>query len=810
LCSSHNSRGQQSKRKVERTKPTVPWPLKQHNPPNRNVSRTASNKMPRRRIIDSDDESDNADMDVDSTNNGQQQQQQQRDVSSSSSSSSPHRSLQEQLENQAGVRPSHCWLDQCVRYLRDGNGNNSNNNNNAGAEEIWNQILHADLRDVVREERENNYTGGSSTGATAAMQLRNALKTPKERLITATTNTGNAANHPANTKCNTTKYQSRKTTLPSNFRLLVQMEEAIDVSMNGEQQLAAMGGGGGTAAIAAANNRNGDRNNNNNGPQGQGNRNPKYRCLKMALSDGYYTDGKALPSSSNARMDEEGKENDAVLMAMETSPLRNLSVSSPPGLKLLLHGPIDVRLGLLQLNDENCAVMGGEIEGWKEVWKKAKEKAQREKGLGVDPTIKALIWNPLMGDEEEADEGEGESGDVTAAAVAAVVPPPAMPPPPIQVPPPAQTRSIITPNQSSTRPNSYVPPSSQNQDKNQTPYTANVSSRGSGGNNLRQKTLDSYPKKPRPETTRLLPRDTSTTNRSRQTALPSTSNNPYQRSSIGSGKNNDQFNNRIPQRQQQQQQPQQPHQQIQPGPPPMRNNTNIIPVDDSPPSSTSHTSSTQHPPQQRANPYASLRPSTSPPSAPKPTSTMIAATTLTPPSSFTSNPSFSELKSILQSLRTDRTLYKRYHGKIITVPCKMDSGPSKVFNIVKASSGDKKKSKLKKDKKYEYLLVGQFLGPKQSDGAIACQVESTVVETYFDGYTPAEIRKLSREDKVRANRIVNQSSSQFIHDFSSLGQIEMKLLLTADNFYRKVASLSSSSNWLSDTANPFMLVVKRT
>mmetsp|Transcript_21651 Transcript_21651/g.40813 ORF Transcript_21651/g.40813 Transcript_21651/m.40813 type:complete len:387 (+) Transcript_21651:299-1459(+) len=385
-----------------------------------------------------------------------------------------------------------------------------------------------------------------------------------------------------------------------------------------------------------------------------------------------------------------------------------------------------------------------------------------------------------------------------------------MPPPAMQAPPPAQTRPIITPNQSSTRPNSYVPPSSQNQNKNQTPYTANASSRGSGGNNLRQKTLDSYPKKPRPETTRLLPRDTSTTNRSRQTSLSSTSNNPYQRSSNNSsGRNNDQSNNRIPQRQQQQQQPQQPHQQIQPGPPPMRNNTNVIPVDDSPPSSTSHTSSTQHPPQQRANPYASLRPSTSSPSAPKPTSTTIAAITLTPPSSFTLNPSFSELKSILQSLRTDRTLYKRYHGKIITVPCKMDSGPSKVFNIVKAGSCDKKKSKLKKDKKYEYLLVGQFLGPKQSDGAIACQVESTVVETYFDGYTPAEIRKLSREDKVRANRIVNQSSSQFIHDFSSLGQIEMKLLLTADDFFQKVSSLSSSSNWLSDTTNPFMMVVKR-
>jgi len=137
----------------------------------------------------------------------------------------------------------------------------------------------------------------------------------------------------------------------------------------------------------------------------------------------------------------------------------------------------------------------------------------------------------------------------------------------------------------------------------------------------------------------------------------------------------------------------------------------------------------------------------------------------------------------------------------------MDAGPSKVFNIVKAGSGEKKKSRMKKEKKYEFLLVGLFFGPKQSDGGVACRVESSTVGTYFTGYTPAEIRKLSRQDKVRANRIVNQSSSQFIHDYSSLGQIQMKLLLAPDDFFEKISS--SSGNWFSDTANPILLVVKR-
>ena len=73
----------------------------------------------------------------------------------------------------------------------------------------------------------------------------------------------------------------------------------------------------------------------------------------------------------------------------------------------------------------------------------------------------------------------------------------------------------------------------------------------------------------------------------------------------------------------------------------------------------------------------------------------------------------------------------------------------------------------------------------------------------------AELRKLMREDKSRANRIVTQSTAQFIHDFSELGQVEMKLLLTADEFYEKTSSLSSSDDWLADTANPYLLAINR-
>ncbi|KAL7532760.1 hypothetical protein ACHAXR_004831 [Thalassiosira sp. AJA248-18] len=684
-----------------------------------------------------------------------------------------HRQQQQHFETQAGVRPSHCWLEQCLRHVGGSNRND---------EAVWNQILHADLRDVVREER-NSTNDGSQT---AAMQLRKAIDQSKNSIAN-----GNA-NNPAT---NNGKYKSRKVILPSTFQLLIQMEEVVDVTMNSEQQLASMGGTSGTTTASSSATT--AVTTNNRGPQ-QGTRNPKYRCLKMAFSDGYHSNGKPFTTTttSSSSSEENGKENNhnqTTLMAMETSPIRHLSTtSSPPGLKLLLHGAINVRLGLLQLNDDNCTVVGGGIESWKEVWTKARERAQREKGLGVDPTIKALIWNPLMGDEEEVDEGEGESGDVTAA-------PPVVPPPPIlQAPPPPPPEPANRSNQPMAQPNSTIHASSQNSNhnQNQSSYNTKASSSSSGGGNLRQRTLDSYPKKPRPDTTRLLPNNnaSASANNNRPMAQQHhASNNPYQRSNnTNSNGRNAQSKNRPPPLQQQQQQQH-----------PIRNNSNIIPIDDSPPSSTSQKSSTQQPQRTQSNPYASLRP----PTAAAPPASATNATT-TPSNTFTSNPSFSELKSILQSLRSNRSLYEQYYGKVITVPCKMDNGPSKVFNIIKAGSVEKKKGKSKKEKKYEFLLVGNFFGPKQSDGAISCRVQSSLFEGYFDGYTPAEIRKLSREDKDRANRIVNQSSTQFIHDFSSLGQFQMKLLLTADVFFEKTSSLSSS-DWLADMANPFLLVIKR-
>eukprot|EP00986_Skeletonema_menzelii_P003817 scaffold1249_cov127-Skeletonema_menzelii.AAC.4 len=697
--------------------------------------------------------------------------------------------IRDRLEKEAGVSPSITWLDRCLRHIRQSNNSGGHNDNGASIEEsevdgIWDQIRHSDLRTVIRGP--SNDADFPISTITAAMQLRRAMAQSK-------TNSSSSSSSANNT--NGGQHQSSKVCLPEKFKLMIQLEEVVDATMNSEQQLASMGGNHNLATS-----QNGNNNNNGNNNYGQGNRSEKWRCLKMIVSDGYYPNGRAASPSYD--------EDDVIIYAMETSPITNLSTASVPGTKILLHGPIQIRFGLLQLSDENSFVIGGQVPSWRDIWTTAREKAQREKGLGVDPTIKALIWNPLMGDEEEVDEGERESGDVTV---------PRAPPPPVvpqQLPVPNQSLPVITPNHSAegriqNQGTGNIRGATQNRSSVQNPTTNNSSTSRAAGN-LRQTTLDAYPKQKRTATTNPYQRSNQDNTTTQQTTIHNT--NPYQ------------------QKQQQQQQVSNPY-------------------------VASH--QRQQPTQQKTNPYASLRPSRpsdtsstftaslakslsktgideskdqddtidlteSPANASnKMDTSSVAQTSIstatprdsTPSSNADSSKSglsgilsFSEFKALMQSLRHNRVLYEEYYGKEIIVLCKISPGnDNKIFNVVK---GGDKKSKVKKDKKYKFFLVSTFYGPKQSDGPIACQVESVLMEPFFQ-VSPGEIRKLTREDRERSNRIVTQSSTAFIHELSSLGRVHIKLMLTADEFFEKISSMPSDG-WLVDTKNPLLLVVKRT
>ena len=57
--------------------------------------------------------------------------------------------VEDSLERSVGVKPSRRWLEACRSFLQENGGDNS-------ADSILFQILHSDLRDVVRPIHDND------------------------------------------------------------------------------------------------------------------------------------------------------------------------------------------------------------------------------------------------------------------------------------------------------------------------------------------------------------------------------------------------------------------------------------------------------------------------------------------------------------------------------------------------------------------------------------------------------------------------------------------------------------------------------
>ena len=236
--------------------------------------------------------------------------------------------VRQSLLETAGVQPSSHWLEDCQTAL----GASSE------PDAILQQILHHDLRDVVREL--NNEENGISEAAAALRRAQAQSLQPPD--------------------C--------KAQLPDTFRLLVQVEEFVDVSVNAQVRLTH----GPTSTTE---------------PTAVGNQ--QKRCLKLLISDGYPFD--------------------TLLVALEISPIPAISAHSHAGLKILLSGAIQIRHGVCMLHPGNTTVLGGQVPELVEIQRKALEQAKRVAGVGVDPTVKALIWNPDQGLDEE---GQGKGSDV--------------------------------------------------------------------------------------------------------------------------------------------------------------------------------------------------------------------------------------------------------------------------------------------------------------------------------------------------------------------------------------------------------------
>ncbi len=317
--------------------------------------------------------------------------------------------MEDRFASTVGIRPSPEWLDACREYLRGRNRRGSNidtpstSQSHEEEDEILYQIINTDLRNVVRRldgnsvriGNGNGIGGGSINAMSTSVMLRKAIQDSLPSSSSSSSSSTSTSHNHNNHTSNDTLTSSGKVILPESFRCMIQIEELLDVSMNAETRL----------SLGPAS---------RNAPAPIGNQNK--RCLKMAVSDGYYDNGGDVNvmSSSDGNLNMDLNLYRGHIVAMEMEPIPDLSVHSKPGIKIIISGPITVRLGVLLLHSGNTMVCGGCIPDLIPVQRKAIELAAKVAGVGIDPTVRALVWNPDEGmEEEENDEGEQASGDIT-------------------------------------------------------------------------------------------------------------------------------------------------------------------------------------------------------------------------------------------------------------------------------------------------------------------------------------------------------------------------------------------------------------
>lgn len=221
--------------------------------------------------------------------------------------------IQQQLR-EIGLEASHEWLQQ-------------KNSNGCLDEASWlHCVWHTNLRAMVHR----------SAPSAAAVALRRAVLQSKQQ-------------------------QQKFVVKEPDFRLLVQLEDCVNMAVDREGRLAQ-------------------------------NKRSNQRCLKLTLTDGYH---------------HHDNDNHSYYTAMEVATLPDEGlIPFQPGSKLLLlcHA-LEIRHGMLLLHPGNTIVLGGRVEYMVELYQKQLLKDQTSAGVGMDPTIKALIWNnsnhPSVGDDDD-------------------------------------------------------------------------------------------------------------------------------------------------------------------------------------------------------------------------------------------------------------------------------------------------------------------------------------------------------------------------------------------------------------------------
>ncbi len=499
------------------------------------------------------------------------------------------------------------------------------------------------------------------------------------------------------------RQQPYNQTLPESFQLLCQLEEAVDVAKSTEQRV--------------------------------GNNNSA--CCKVCLSDGHEQ-----------------------IEGIETASIPNLSPGTLAGSKILLKGPISARHGILLFTPANFIVLGGCCETL--VQYQTKALAQKRQGVGVDPTIRALVRNGMgeVEDNDNDDEAFQESGDVNAQPRSPLVG---------RKRNVSQISNIITSDsqqrnrqQPQPQPQNYQPQNRQQQQQ--------------------QSQLPRQEQHPRPSMPPPAP-------------LPRKSANPYQRTSTA----------------------QEPaKRQRPPNPGTRQESSRITPTPN--PTIRNNSSHMQQPQQQqektRENPIQNSN-TTSLQQSPQSSTTGLTKPPSSPhilysdPKTVVENVSkqniqkmtFDNLRRLLLQLVNNRDMYESYYQQKITFQVAL-SVPDQTrydFNVTKIP---KSKQQKKSKKKYEYFTSALF-GSSTTDLSMSCRIHPDLLESCFE-VSANDLRALSRTDRPRCTAITNSGGEAVRSTYFGKREWQARLHRGTHEVFERQSD--SAEAFLQDLKNPILML----
>jgi RecQ mediated genome instability protein len=322
-----------------------------------------------------------------------------RDATTTTTAASPRiQNLFSVLEATGGVVPSLSWLQQAsdavmlpeVQNYRGGDGNDA----------VFAQVLHHDLRCVVDRTCPSH----------AALTLRNEIS---RSLAANPTVQGRGGQHVAVSAAEAARLGANsREDRTSPCRLLVQLEEVVNVALSNEARM----------QRDVRNDPVTKSNSHSSSSSGS-------RCLKLQLVDGYQHP--LQPRHNPASNTQATSLTSSAIVAMEMSPIPNLTDQTMAGTKLLLtiggeearttngsaSSALRISHGVLLLTPQNCVVVGGHVP------ELAAEQARQRKALHdqsgasiTDPTIRALVSHKYMTDGANADNDDDEGAFCVACA----------------------------------------------------------------------------------------------------------------------------------------------------------------------------------------------------------------------------------------------------------------------------------------------------------------------------------------------------------------------------------------------------------